>query len=92
MVVRRQLENIAHASLALFLFSIPILIFRHHLYEWMNIPAGQDPVLDSKRSYLNWHFFLFRAFFYFYSSRRSCLFAAAFFGAQDRDGNPRYTV
>ena len=31
----------------------------------MNIPPGQDQLLDSKRAYLNWHFFLVRAIFYF---------------------------
>jgi hypothetical protein len=45
------------------LFFIPIVIFRHHLYEWMNIPVGRSPP-DSKRGYLNWNFFL-RAVFYF---------------------------
>ena len=29
-------------SSALFLFAIPILILRHHLFEWMNIPPGKD--------------------------------------------------
>src|SRR5438067_9473716 len=64
-VVRRQLENIALLLFALALFAIPILVLRHHLFEWMNIPPGQNAGLDSKRQYLNLPFFLFRAFLYF---------------------------
>src|SRR5437588_3436990 len=64
-VVRRQLENLAMLLAVMALFFIPIIIFRHHLYEWMNVPVGHDPILDSKRGYLNWHFFLSRSIFYF---------------------------
>ena len=54
------------ASLALSLFlRSRFLLLRHHLFEWMNIPPGKNPVLDSKRSYLNWQFFAFRAVLYF---------------------------
>src|SRR5436305_2721548 len=52
-VVRRQLENIASLFVVLALLFIPVLLLRHHLYEWMNTPLGQDPVLDLKRGYLN---------------------------------------
>src|SRR3954453_8554843 len=52
-VVRRQLENLALLLAVMALFFIPIIIFRHHLYEWMNVPVGNDPILDSKRGYLN---------------------------------------
>src|SRR5881275_2134566 len=64
-VVRRQLENIASLAAVLALFFVPILVLRHHLYEWMNIPPGHDPAFDAKRPYLNWHFFLARTIFYF---------------------------
>src|SRR5947209_5300787 len=60
-VVRRQMENIALLMFVLALFFIPILLLRHHLYEWMNIPRGQEENLDSKRAYLNWTFFVVRA-------------------------------
>src|SRR5204863_7457517 len=59
-VVRRQLENLAMLMPLMLLFFVPIVIFRHHLYEWTNISPGHDPILDSKRAYLNWHFFVFR--------------------------------
>src|SRR6184192_153095 len=57
-VVRRQLENMALLLFALFIFAIPILVLRHHLFEWTNIVPGQNTVLDSKREYLNWPFFV----------------------------------
>jgi hypothetical protein len=60
-VVRRQLENIAVLIAVLAVFFIPILLLRHHLYEWMNIPPGHEANLDSKRAYLNWTFFVVRA-------------------------------
>ena len=91
-VVRRQLENIALLLCALFIFAIPILLLRHHLFEWMNIPPGKNPVLDSKRQYLNWPFFAFRAFLYFVLLGGVAFFLRRFSVAQDRDGNPRCTV
>src|SRR3984893_16151238 len=60
-VVRRQLENIAVLFAVLAVFFIPILLLRHHLYEWMNIAPGKVEALDSKRPYLNFNFFVLRA-------------------------------
>ncbi len=91
-VVRRQLENIALLLIALAVFAIPILLLRHHLFEWMNIPRGQDYTLDSKRQYLNWPFFLFRAALYFVLLGGVAFFLRRFSVAQDRDGNPQFTV
>src|SRR5207244_11545155 len=48
-VVRRQLENIALLLLVLAIFAIPILLLRHHLFEWMHIAPAERTVLDSKR-------------------------------------------
>src|SRR5437868_11464522 len=56
-VVRRQLENIVMLFALLAIFLVPVLILRHHLYQWMNIPPGQEPALDTKRHYLNVPFF-----------------------------------
>jgi hypothetical protein len=71
---------------------VPVLLLRHHLYEWMNIPPGRDPVLDLKRAYLNWHFFLLRAIivlgFFIIASQLLRRFSIA----QDKDGNPRFTM
>jgi hypothetical protein len=91
-VVRRQLENIALLLIALAVFAIPILLLRHQLFEWMNIPPGQDSTLDSKRQYLNWPFFLFRAVLYFVLLGGVAFFLRRLSVAQDRDGNPRCTV
>src|SRR6201984_1644900 len=60
-VVRRQLENIAILLAVLAVFFVPILLLRHHLYEWMNIAPGSEEALDSKRGYLNLRFFVVRA-------------------------------
>ena len=49
-VVRRQLENIAVLMLVLAVFFIPIFFLRHHLYEWMLLPKGEDHLLDRLRS------------------------------------------
>jgi len=91
-VVRRQLENLAMLIAVMALFFIPIVIFRHHLYEWMNLKVGIDPVLDSKRGYLNWHFFLVRSIFYFVFFIGATLLFRRFSIRQDRDGNPAFTV
>ena len=47
-VVRRQLENIATLLAVMAIFLIPVLVLRHHLYEWMNIPPGHEASLDTK--------------------------------------------
>ena len=91
-VVRRQLENLALLFVVMAVFFIPIVIFRHHLYQWMNIPVGHDPVLDSKRAYLNWHFFLTRSIFYFVFFICATLLFRRFSIRQDRDGNPAWTI
>jgi hypothetical protein len=91
-VVRRQLENLAMLLAVMAVFFIPVVIFRHHLYEWMNIPVGHDPILDSKRGYLNWHFFLTRSIFYFVFFIGATLLFRRFSIRQDRDGNPAFTI
>jgi len=60
-VVRRQLENIGSLLAVMAVFFIPILLLRHHLYAWMDIPPGAEHALDTKRAYLNFGFFLVRA-------------------------------
>jgi hypothetical protein len=91
-VVRRQLENLALLLAVMVVFFIPIVIFRHHLYAWMNVPVGHDPILDSKRAYLNWHFFLTRSIFYFVFFIGATLLFRRFSIRQDRDGNPAFTL
>jgi hypothetical protein len=91
-VIRRQLENLAMLIAVMALFFIPIVIFRNNLYEWMNIPAGLDSVLDSTRAYLNWPFFLIRSIFYFAFFIGATLLFRRFSIRQDRDGNPACTI
>src|ERR1700736_6749803 len=64
-VGRRQLENIAVLIALVAVFLVPVLLLRTHLYEWMSIPPGKEVVLDSKRAYLNWNFYLIRAVVFF---------------------------
>jgi hypothetical protein len=91
-VVRRQLENIGALLLVLALLFVPILLLRHHLYEWMNIPPGHEHLLDCKRAYLNWDFFLGRAVLFLGSFAAAALALRRFSVRQDKDGNPRFTI
>ncbi|MDQ6808879.1 MAG: hypothetical protein M3Z64_05565 [Verrucomicrobiota bacterium] len=91
-VVRRQQENIAMLLPVMTLFFIPIILLRHHLYEWMNLPLGHDPRLDAKRAYLNLPFFFLRALGYFVFFSVAAFLFRHFSMRQDRDGNPRYTL
>jgi len=91
-VVRRQLENIAILLGVMALFFVPVLLLRHHLYEWMNTAAGRDPVLDTKRAYLNWDFFLIRGIFFLVFFVVSTQLLRRFSVRQDKDGNPRFTL
>src|SRR6266581_6219030 len=91
-VVRRQLENIAALLVVLALFFVPILLLRHHLYAWMDIPRGAEHSLDSKRAYLNWSFFLGRAVLFLGFFAVAALALRRFSVRQDKDGNPRFTI
>ena len=71
---------------------IPVLLLRHQLYDWMTIPAGKDPVLDLKRSYLNWGFFLTRAVVYFAFFIIAALLLRRYSINQDKNGNPAFTI
>jgi hypothetical protein len=91
-VVRRQLENIAALLTVLALLFVPILLLRHHLYAWMDIPPGHEASLDSKRAYLNWQFFLVRAIVFLGFFAFAALALRRFSVLQDKDGNPRFTI
>jgi hypothetical protein len=91
-VVRRQLENIAVLIAILAIFFIPIYLLRHHLYEWMNIPPGKEPNLDSKRAYLNLNFFILRALFFLGFFIIASQLLRRLSVRQDKDGNPGFTI
>ena len=91
-VVRRQLENIAVLVAVLAILFIPILLLRHHLYEWMNIAPGKEATLDSKRAYLNLNFFILRAAFFLGFFIIASQLLRRFSVRQDKDGNPQFTI
>ena len=91
-VVRRVWENVATLLPLFALFFIPIVLLRHHLYEWMTIPEGKDHLLDTKRLYLNFPFYLARgAFFFVYFAVAAWMFRNISV-SQDKDGNPAKTL
>ena len=91
-VVRRQLENIAVLFAVLAILFIPILLLRHHLYQWMNIAPGKEATLDSKRAYLNLNFFILRAAFFLGFFIIASQLLRRFSVRQDKDGNPQFTI
>jgi hypothetical protein len=91
-VVRRQLENIAVLIGLLAIFFIPVFFLRHHLYEWTVIPPGKVAVLDEKRGYLNWDFFVGRAVFFLGFFIIASQWLRRLSVRQDKDGNPRFTI
>jgi hypothetical protein len=91
-VVRRQLENIAALLTVLAVLFVPILLLRHHLYAWMNIPPGAEAALDTKRAYLNWPFFLVRTVVFLGFFLLAALALRRLSVRQDSDGNPWFTI
>jgi hypothetical protein len=91
-VVRRQLENLAVLLAVLALLFVPVLLLRHHLYAWMDIPLGHEAALDSKRAYLNFNFFLIRAIVFLGFFIVASLLLRRFSVRQDKDGNPLFTI
>src|SRR5262249_37759337 len=91
-VVRRQLENIAALLTVLALLFAPILLLRHHLYAWMDIPPGVDPALDTKRAYLNPVFFFVRAVVFLGFFLLAALAFRRLSVEQDKNGNPGFTI
>ncbi|HTD85607.1 MAG TPA: hypothetical protein VK850_03440, partial [Candidatus Binatia bacterium] len=74
------------------LLFVPILLLRHHLYSWMDIPRGVEASLDTKRAYLNWPFFLVRAVVFLGFFLLAALALRRLSARQDKDGNPLFTI
>src|SRR5947199_10788716 len=91
-VVRRQLENLAALLVVLALLFVPILLLRHHLFAWMDIPRGVEESLDTKRAYLNWNFFLGRAVLFLGFFLLAALALRRLSVRQYRDGIPWFTI
>jgi hypothetical protein len=91
-VIRRLVESGTRNFPLMLVLLAPVLIGMTSLYIWAMPGAAHDPVIQSKRIYLNTPFFIFRLFFYFavwilYSwiLRRKSL-------EQDRTGDPGIPV
>jgi uncharacterized membrane protein YidH (DUF202 family) len=91
-VVRRQVENLASLIPFLFLFFLPLYLYRFQLFKWMGIEPGVDPLLDGKRVFLNEQFFLIRLGFYLLFFGGLALTLRRFSIRQDKDGDPRWTI
>ena len=91
-VVRRQMENLASLIPFLFLFFIPLYLYRFQIFKWMGIAPGVDPLLDGNRIFLNEEFFVIRLGFYLLFFGGLALALRRFSLKQDKDGDPRWTI
>ena len=91
-VVRRVLETLAQSFRYGWVFFLPVVIFAPKVYAWLDVPVGRDPVLDPKRGMLNYPFWTLRAFVIIGGFALIAFLLRKWSAAQDRDGNPRYTV
>lgn len=90
--VRRQMENMASLFPALALFFIPLIFVAPILWKWMVIPHGKSIQLEEKAAYLNLTFFWLRAAFYFLFFTTVSLLLRKLSVAQDKNGDPHYTL
>jgi len=96
MVIRRILEAGTRVLPLLVLLFIPIVIFgMPHLYEWMHrTEITEQPlreVLDKKSGYLNFNFFVIRAFIYFAIWLGLMFFLNKWSAEQDRTADRSYS-
>jgi len=91
-VVRRILENLAGLFKWLWVFFIPIFIFRNDLYKWMKLEPGQDALLDGKADMMNQPFFWSRAVFYFLFFAGAAMLFRWLSVKQDNNGDPWLTA
>jgi len=91
-VVRRQLENLASLLPVMAALFIPLIFVAPYLWQWMQPGNAHDPLLIEKQAYLNPWFFWTRAVLYFVFFTVSGGLLRKFSMAQDKDGNPRYTI
>lgn len=91
-VVRRVLETMAMSFRYVWVFFIPLWLFREQIWIWMDIPHGKDVILDGKRGMLNVPFWTIRAAMIFLFFWGAATMLRKWSTAQDKDGNPKYTV
>ena len=91
-VVRRVLETAAQSFKYLWVFFLPLWFFAPRIWAWLDVPVGRDPVLDPKRGMLNYTFWSIRTVVIIAGFALIAHFLRKWSTAQDKDGNPRYTV
>ena len=91
-VVRRVLETLAYSFKYVWVFFLPLLLFAPTVWAWLDVPVGRDPVLDPKRGMLNYPFWCIRWVIIMGGFFLIAHFLRKLSTAQDKDGNPRYTV
>ena len=92
-VVRRQLENIAALLVVLALLFVPILLLRHHLYAWMDIPPGARDMRSIPSAPISTGLsFWSRAVVFLGFFLLAALALRRLSVRQDKDGNPRFTI
>lgn len=91
-VVRRILETMAQSFRYIWVFFLPILIFAPKIYLWLDIAPGKDTILDGKRGMLNYTFWSLRFVLILSLFAGIAYFLRRWSTAQDKDGNPKYTV
>lgn len=100
-VVRRQMENLATVLPWVFLFFIPVLLFRHDLWNWIAAlkHPSEDPSLRDKLGYfvlqfgtITIPFFWLRAVLYFFFFTFTTFYFRRMSVRQDTDGDPKHSI
>jgi hypothetical protein len=91
-VVRRILETLAQSFKYGWVFFLPLLLFAPRVWAWLDVPVGRDPVLDPKRGMLNYPFWVIRWVLIVGGFALIGHLMRKWSTAQDKDGNPKYTV
>lgn len=91
-VIRRQYENLANLLPVLAVFFLPILFLAPHIYKWMSVMPGEDPIWDDKQPYLQTWFFVVRTVVYFVVFILAAWLVRRYSVAQDTSGDPQCTI
>jgi hypothetical protein len=100
-VVRRQMENLATVLPWVFLFFIPVILFRHDLWNWIAAlqHPSEDPSLRDKLGYfvlqfgtITIPFFWLRAVLYFFFFTFATFYFRRMSVRQDTDGDPKHSI
>jgi hypothetical protein len=100
-VVRRQMENLAAILPWVFLFFIPVIFFRHDLWNWIAAlkHPNEDPSLRDKLGYfvlqfgtITIPFFWLRAVLYFFFFSFAAVYFHRMSVRQDTDGDPKRSI